>query len=236
MSNSKIHRFYLGNISVQEVQKFGEQRMWLQDRELMHQWQNVLRLRVGENVGLFNDKSEYIYSIVEHKQGEIELEKVTEEKRRVPNKQLLLAWSMIKKDNNDLVLQKGTELGVTHFVPLLAERSEKTGFDETRALRIVIEAAEQCGRGDIPIIEEMLSPEECVGRFSDHYTLFVADREGADAKQDNKKPSGVLIGPEGGWSEKELAYFKEQNVAGLNLGDLTLRAETAAIVAVYALQ
>ena len=62
-------------------------------------------------------------------------------------------------------------------------RSEaKTGFDETRALRIVIEAAEQCGRGDIPIIEEMLSPEECVGRFSDHYTLFVADREGADAK------------------------------------------------------
>ena len=74
MSNSKIHRFYLGNISVQEVQKFGEQRMWLQDRELMHQWQNVLRLRVGENVGLFNDKSEYIYSIVEHKQGEIELE------------------------------------------------------------------------------------------------------------------------------------------------------------------
>ena len=55
-------------------------------------------------------------------------------------------------------------------------------------------------------------------------------------KQDNKKPSGVLIYPEGGWSEKELAYFKEQNVAGLNLGDLTLRAETAAIVAVHALQ
>lgn len=236
MSNSKIHRFYLGEKSGREVQKFGEQRMWLQDEALMHQWQRVLRFRVGENVGLFNESAEYIYSIVEFKPDEITLERVTEEKRKVPNKQLLLAWSMIKKDNNDLVLQKGTELGVTHFVPLLAEHSEKTGFDETRALRIVIEAAEQCGRGDIPIIEEMLSPEECIGRFSKHYTLYIADKESSITNSDTGKPSGVLIGPEGGWSQKELTYFKQENTRGLNLGDLTLRAETAAIVAVHKLQ
>lgn len=236
MSNSKIHRFYLGEKSDTEVQKFGEQRMWLQDKGLMHQMQNVLRLRVGENVGLFNDSAEFIYSIVEFKSDEIVLEKVTESMRKVPNKQLLLAWSMIKKDNNDLVLQKGTELGVTHFVPLLADRSEKTGFDEVRARRIVIEAAEQCGRGDIPVIEEMLSPEDCVSRFLNHYTLFVADRDSPVAAPDKEKPSGVLIGPEGGWSKQELTYFKEQKVAELNLGDLTLRAETAAIVAVHALQ
>lgn len=210
--------------------------MWLQDKGLMHQWEKVLRFRVGENVGLFDDTAEFIYSIQEFKSGEIELEKVTEERHKKPNKQLLLAWSMIKKDNNDLVLQKGTELGVTHFVPLLAEHSEKTGFDETRALRIVIEAAEQCGRGDIPIIEEMLSPEECVGRFSNHYKLYIADKESSSDTAASDKPNGVLIGPEGGWSEKELSYFKQENTAHLNLGDLTLRAETAAIVAVHKLQ
>lgn len=236
MSNSKIHRFYLGRLDKQAIQKFGEQRMWLQDKALMHQWQNVLRLRVGENVGLFDNEVEFIYSIAEFKQGEIVLEKVTEETRKLPNKQLLLAWSMIKKDNNDLVLQKSTELGVTHFVPLLAERSEKTGFDEVRALRIVIEAAEQCGRSDIPIIGDLLSPEECIERFSKHYTLYVADKESPNTTPDKEGSSGVLIGPEGGWSEKELAYFKQENIAGLNLGDLTLRAETAAIVAVHALQ
>lgn len=236
MSNSKIHRFYLGQLDKSAMQKFGEQRMWLQDRSLMHQWQNVLRFRVGENVGLFDDEAEFIYSIAEFKPDEIALEKITEEKRKVPNKQLLLAWSLIKKDNNDLVLQKGTELGVTHFVPLLSERSEKTGFDENRALRIVIEAAEQCGRSDIPAIEDLLSPEECVGRFSKHFELYVADKECPKTAPSNEKPPGVLIGPEGGWSEKELAYFTEAKVSGINLGDLTLRAETAAIVAVHALQ
>lgn len=228
----KIHRFYLGKKTSREIQKFGEQRMWLQDKALMHQWSKVLKFRVGENVGLFNDETEYIYSIVEFAEDEITLERVAESMRKTPNKQLLLAWSMIKKDNNDFVLQKGTELGVTHFVPLLAERSEKTGFDETRALRIVIEAVEQCGRSDIPKIEEMLSPEECVGRFFKHYELYIADKEGQKTNHSDDKPCGVLIGPEGGWSEKELAYFKQENMSGINLGDMTLRAETAAIVAV----
>jgi len=232
----RVHRFYIDKETSREVQKFGEQRMWLQDKALMHQWSKVLKFRVGENVGLFNDEVEYIYSITEFAADEISLERVTESARKLPNKQLLLAWSMIKKDNNDIVLQKGTELGVTHFVPLLAERSEKTGFDEARALRIVIEAAEQCGRSDIPIIEEMLSPEECVGRFSKHYELYIADKEGQPSNCSDDKPCGVLIGPEGGWSEKELAYFKQENVLGIKLGDLTLRSETAAIVAVHALQ
>ncbi len=232
----RIHRFYIGEKSSREIQKYGDQKMWLQDKTLMHQWSKVLKFRVGENVALFDDSTEFIYSIIQFKPDEIVLEKVTEEKRKIPNKQLLLAWSMIKKDNNDLVLQKGTELGVTHFVPLLAERSEKTGFDEVRAHKIVIEAAEQCGRSDIPVIEELLSPEECVGRFNNHYELYVAERDSTKINTVSKKPKGVLIGPEGGWSEKELAYFKQENTLGINLSDLTLRAETAAIVAVHALQ
>lgn len=209
--------------------------MWMQDAELRHQWERVLRLRAGDKVSLFDDEHEFIYSISHIKPDEIVLEKVTEEIPR-NSKQFLLAWSLIKKDNNDIVLQKATELGVTHFVPLLASRSEKTGFDETRATKIVIEAAEQCGRSDIPIIDDLMRPEECIQKFSEHYELYIADQNSSGSNIASDKPKGVLVGPEGGWSEEESTYFSKRGLNHIKLGDNTLRAETAAIIAVHALQ
>lgn len=232
----KLHRFYIGARQERSIQNFGQQKMWIDDKTLMHQWQKVLRFRIGEKVSLFNDTVEFIYSIVEYKKDEMMLEKVTEEKRKLPGKQLLLAWSLIRKDNNDLVLQKGTELGVTHFVPLHAERSERTGFDLSRANKIVIEAAEQCGRADIPIVEDVLSPEEAIVRFNNHYKLYIANMDGQLFTPEKDKPVGILIGPEGGWSEKELERFNNLGIDVIKISGNTLRAETAAIIAAHTLQ
>lgn len=232
----KLHRFYIGDRHERSTQDFGKQRMWTNDKILMHQWQKVLRFRIGEKVSLFDDNAEFIYTITGFSKNEVSLEKVTEEKRQLPKRQFLLAWSLIRKDNNDLVLQKGTELGVTHFVPMLAERCERTGFDLERATKIVIEAAEQCGRGDIPIIEDAMTPEECIKRFQNHYSLYAASMDGDQYSPDQSMPSGVLIGPEGGWTENEIGLFKKQNIAIIKISDHVLRAETAAIVAAHALQ
>lgn len=225
----KVHRFYIGSKSPRDVQHFGSERMWVQDESLRHQWQNVLRLRVGENVDIFNDELNFMYQITEIKDAEIALKKITEIDRKI-SKGHLLVWSLLKKDNNDLVLQKGTEIGVSKFVPVISKRTEKETFDNDRALRIVIEAAEQCGRSDIPEVTEVVSLEEAIATYRESYRLFVASSHGA-GYQESESPTGVFIGPEGGWTPEELTSFEAAEIASIRLSDFTLRAETASIVA-----
>jgi 16S rRNA (uracil1498-N3)-methyltransferase len=143
-----------------------------------------------------------------------------------------LLWALLKKDKNDWVLQKCTELGVSHFVPVLAERSEKTGFNLERAQKIVIEAAEQCGRSDIPKIRELVLLPAAVHQYAQKVPLFMCEQESlGKKKQPNYADVGVLIGPEGGWSDTEKQLFLSAELPRLSLGDFTLRAETAAVAA-----
>ncbi|HUP26055.1 MAG TPA: RsmE family RNA methyltransferase, partial [Candidatus Limnocylindrales bacterium] len=137
-----------------------------------------------------------------------------------------------KKDKNDWVLQKCTELGVSHFIPLLADRSEKTGFNSERASKIVIEAAEQCGRGDIPAIREPMTVQTALTDYGDKTHLYICEQDGADSLEMGQESAGVLIGPEGGWSDSEKQLFQQSGINHLNLHDFTLRAETACITAV----
>ena len=129
------------------------------------------------------------------------------------------------------MLQNCTELGVSHFVPLLAERSEKTGFNEERALKIVIEAAEQCGRSDIASVREPIDMQTAIAEFKDKMPLFICEQDTDQADTQQLTQAGVLIGPEGGWSDKEKELFKTQGLKHLNLHDFTLRAETACVAA-----
>lgn len=229
----KLHRFYVGQRWARHLQHFGAERCWVQDKELLQQWIKVLRFRVGDNLSLFNDELEVLYKIVEIKPGdEVALHKITDLKPRRSTKHVLLAWSILKKDKNDWVLQKATEIGVTHFAPIIGERSEKTGFNKERALKIVIEAAEQCGRIDVPVIDDASNLQKFIKTYKDAYKLYFCDVD-LGAKQSYKdKKVGIIIGPEGGWADAEIEIFNEYGVDSLALGELTLRAETAAIVAV----
>jgi 16S rRNA (uracil1498-N3)-methyltransferase len=147
-----------------------------------------------------------------------------------------LFWSLLKKDKNEWVLQKCTELGVSHFVPIISDRTEKTGFDEGRALKIVQEAAEQCGRSDIPRIREPLGIDAIIQEYKDKIVLYFAEQHHEQNAEDLvDQPCGIFVGPEGGWTEEEKQLL-ESHCHKLNIAEFTLRAETACVTAAGFLQ
>jgi len=224
----RLHRFYVNHESFDL-----DHEIWVRDERLRNQWTKVLRFRIDDELVLFDGvKTERLYRIERIEPDAIKLNLVTEFDRKLPRKHIYLFFSLLKKDKNDWVLQKCTELGVRNFVPILASRSEKTGFNQERAEKIVIEAAEQCGRSDIPDVREPLLLETALEEYKDKIQLLVCDETLDENKNsDQDKPVGVLIGPEGGWSDDELELFKKMNPGHLHLGDMTLRAETAAVAA-----
>ncbi len=223
----RLHRFYIQPDTAELRHDF-----WIHDKGLINQWRRVLRFRDGQEVILFDGVSEdRLYKISQLSEREAHLHLVTEMKRQVPAKEIYLFWSLLKKDKNDWVLQKCTELGVSHFVPILADRSEKTGFNVERAKKIIIEAAEQCGRSDIPNVREPIRLETIFDEFENEVSLCICE-QGEEGSLEKLDELGVLIGPEGGWSDNEKQLFKERDVARINLHDFTLRAETACIAAV----
>jgi 16S rRNA (uracil1498-N3)-methyltransferase len=224
----RLHRFYIAPDTVQLAHDF-----WLHDPTLLHQWYSVLRFQPGQQVVLFDGLThERLYKIEAITKDEAHLLHMTDMARQIPERNIYLLWSLLKKDKNDWVLQKCTELGVSHFLPLMADRSEKTGFNHERAQKIVTEAAEQCGRSDIPTIREPLHIVKAIEQLADKAELYMCEQDGADGLGAEIKDVGVFIGPEGGWSDAEKALFVEKNIKHLNIHDFTLRAETAAVTAV----
>jgi len=223
----KLHRFFIGNTELSHD-------FWMDDERLFHQWSRVLRFQIGQQVILFNDAhEERLYEIKKIGTDAFHLNLVTELVPKLPKRDVYLCFSLLKKDKNDWVLQKATELGIRHFVPLLTDRTEKTGFDVERAEKIVTEAAEQCGRADIPRVREPLSLESALKELEEKAQLYIAEQH--DSESGILEPDGVslavFIGPEGGWSDREKALFQERSIKHLNLSDFTLRAETACISA-----
>ncbi len=223
----RLHRFYIAPDFVELTQT-----VWINSKELYNQWIKVFRYREGDEVVLFDGVAvERLFKIVAVESDAIKLELVTEFERKLPPKHVYLFWSLLKKDKNDWVIQKCTELGVSNFVPIIADRSEKMGFNVERSIKIAIEAAEQCGRSDIPHIRDSLTLSEAIGEYKDKITMLMCNERAETVLKDVEKPTGILIGPEGGWTEAELELFKTENLGSLNLGSLTLRAETAAVAA-----
>lgn len=228
-----LHRFYVGGVH----DKWGplnlERQIWMHEERLLNQWLRVLRFRVGDQLIMFNDDVERIYKInkIEYPHS-VHLELVTECNRILPSKHVYLFWSLLKKDKNDWVIQKATELGVRNFVPIIADRSEKTGFDIERAHKIIVEAAEQCGRADIPTIREPITIATAIAEYASEIPLMICERGEDRIDITNLDAVAVLVGPEGGWSENERQLFKEAGLAHISLGEFVLRAETASIAAV----
>ncbi len=233
----KLHRFYFNGVHDKKGPVEMRQSVWVEDPALLNQWLKVLRYQVGDELVLFDgETADKLYKISKIETSAVHLDLVTELARKLPKRHVYLCWSLLKKDKNEWVLQKCTELGVTNFVPILSERTEKTGFDVERAQKIVIEASEQCGRSDIPEIREPITLATALEEFKSKVKLLVAEQgEESGLQAGDDEPLGVLIGPEGGWTDSEKELFKAANLGHLNLHDFTLRAETACVTAVTVL-
>jgi 16S rRNA (uracil1498-N3)-methyltransferase len=223
----RTHRFYIHPI-------FGklEQTVILEHAALLHQWYKVLRYQPGQEVVLFDgEQYERVYKITTLSQKQAYLELVDNQSLRIPDKDVYLCWALLKRDKNDLVLQKGTELGVNHFIPLVTQRSERKDLNLDRARRIVTEAAEQCGRGNIPTLDGPLGVIDAIGKLPGKAALYYCHQEAAQRTVPSVEAVAVFIGPEGGWTSAERTIMSEHNIASLKLSSFTLRAETACVVA-----
>ncbi len=230
----RLHRFLIENI---EFDRQDSDKIVLKDKNLLNQVLNVFRFKVGSQFIVFDGSGvEFLVEMVEFSKKEI-LCLIKEEKIGIKrNKKLSLVFSMIKKENMELVIQKCTELGVTSFVPIISERTIKTGWNFERMEKIVKEAVEQSGFSDLPVLAtEAVKLEKYLEKIKKEKENFdgvaVLDFDGVPLSSVKHLISvdTVLVGPEGGWSEKERSLFKKNNLKIIALGQNTLRAETACI-------
>lgn len=222
----RLHRFYID----ERLEKGKIVR--ISDPDLLHQWLRVFRMHIADRAVFFNNsvrEFEGIFETLNKNEATIVIykeNKITIE--NLPKIELHVFLSIIKKDNFELVVEKCTELGAMIFHPLLAERSEKKDLNIERLRKIAIEASEQSGRVELPVIFEPADLESAVKNFEG--TLFALDFD--SQKFPAKLPSGrigILIGPEGGWTENERDFFEHKKIKSFSLGPQILRAETAAI-------
>ena len=224
----RLHRFYIK----QNIEKGKEMR--IEDSELLHQWTKVFRLSSSDRVIVFNgDGIEYegYFRVLAKKEAVLFLDKESFVKN-IPKVELHIFQSIIKKDNFELIAQKCTEIGVSAFHPIISERSEKKDLNIERLNKIVTEASEQSGRGSVPEVFIPFKLEDSIKDFSGN--LFTLDFDGESllsVKIKDKDKIGLLLGPEGGWSDKEREFLKEKGIKSVSLGNQVLRAETASIVA-----
>jgi len=243
----RLHRFFIETQI--EHTKFS-----LKDEKLIHQWRDVFRYNIGSEVILFDGSGNEFDAVIEKMNNrEAELRIVSERKGIVPSshstgsgQEIILCQSLIKKDKMEWIVEKATELGVSKILPVISERSEKKNFNLERAKKIAIEASEQCGRADVPEISEILNLREALDICEN---MIIFDPIGTPLSFLNNSPltkADIFIGPEGGWTEKELEMFsalggsasggKQKGSQVFSLGPLILRAETAAVVALAVLR
>jgi 16S rRNA (uracil1498-N3)-methyltransferase len=155
-----------------------------------------------------------------------------------------------KGDKLELVLQKGTELGVAAFAPAACARSvvkldaKAAAARVTRWRKVVEEAARQCGRADVPKVEEPASLAAVAAALPEGTAVFVLDEEARAVTlsqafatlEGARTPVALVVGPEGGLDRAEVAALERRGATPVTLGRLVLRTETAALAAVSVLR
>jgi 16S rRNA (uracil1498-N3)-methyltransferase len=238
-----MHRFFVSpdQIHGDTVTLTGDQA-----RQITH----VLRLHIDDQIyALDNSGWRYELKLITadstHVRGRI-VDKQIEGAE--PTLKITLYQSMLKRDNFEWVLQKGTELGISAFVPMITQRSivRQTAPKESklsRWQRIVTEAAEQSGRGRIPELFQPLPFPDAIAMTSKndlslipwakekkHTVRAALTDTGTNRPEASFSSAAIFIGPEGGFTEEEINDARSAGIVPITLGPRILRAETAALV------
>ncbi len=237
-----MHKFFVD-------QKVSEDRITLSGYEQRH-LKEVLRLKAGEKVQVTDrDGEAFICEILENRKEETSLavlgpaEKETENR----NVSITLIQGIPKGAKQELILQKGTELGIDAYLPFFASRSvvKPSKNDRKKAerlRRIAHEAAKQSGRRKIPEVFDFQSFTEMVSGLEQYDAVLLAYENEEDRRlkavlrelpqKEDRLSLAVLIGPEGGFDAQEIEELKEKGAELFTFGERILRTETAGLAAV----
>lgn len=210
-----------------------------------HYIANVLRLKKDDYVRIFNGYDgewlSQIHNQTKKKTSLIPIKKIREQTQPT---QICYIFAPIKHTRQDYMIQKATEMGVSHLIPVLTQHSQTKRINYERLHANCIEAAEQCGVLNIPTFQEIKPLTEVISNLDKKHILIFCD-ENAESRNPlatlsnipRNHPVAVLIGPEGGFTADERLFLhKRSNTCTLSLGPRILRADTAAIAALSLVQ
>jgi len=205
------------------------------DKSQSHYLNKVMRVKENELFSLFNNKGEWEAKILKISKGLVEFEIIKQLRQKENLKDLWLAFSPIKSNYQNFMIQKATELGVTKFLPIIFDRTIVRSINKKKKKKIAIEASEQSNRINIPSIEQTQNLESFLN--SNLVNLIFTDLNSTNKKIDKSKltnkPTCIIVGPEGDFSELErekILTFK--GVQTVKINENILRSETAVISAI----
>ncbi len=191
----------------------------------------VCRVRPGDRVYLFNgDGRQYGAAVTEAGKRGVRLEvEAVEEPARELGFRVVVAAPLPKGDRGQLLVEKLTELGVTEFVPLRTARSVVHPRDADKLRRYVIEASKQCGRNVLMRVAPLSDWKDYVTAADLPALRLLAHPGGEALLPRGKEEVACAVGPEGGFTEEEVALGRAAGWRAVSLGERTLRVETAAL-------
>ncbi len=224
---SNIRLFFSNSLSANLTDKL--------DKSQSHYLTKVMRIKENEVFSLFNKEGEWEAKILGISKNIVEFKTTKQLRQKENTKELWLAFSPIKSNYQNFMIQKATELGVTKFLPIIFDRTVVRKINKERLEKIVIEASEQSNRINVPFIEspqtlDILLKENSMNLI---FTDLNSDNNKVDKSKFTDKPVCIIIGPEGDFSEVERdRILSFGGVQSVKISENILRSETAVISAI----
>ena len=224
---SNIRLFFSNTLSANMTDKL--------DKPQSHYLTKVMRIKRNDFFSLFNSYGEWEAKVLEILKGIVQFKIIKQIRSKESSKEIWLAFSPIKSNYQNFMIQKATELGVTKFLPIIFNRTVVRKINKERLEKIVIEASEQSNRLNVPLIEKAQNLKNFLKLNSMDliFTDLNSDNKKIDKSKLTNQPICIIIGPEGDFSEterEEILSFK--NVQALKINENILRSETAVISAI----
>ena len=224
---SNIRLFFSAALSSEMIEKL--------DKSQSHYLTKVMRVKENEVFSLFNKNGEWEAKIIGISKSIVEFKTIKQFRQKENTKELWLAFSPIKSNYQNFMIQKATELGVTKFLPIIFDRTVVRKINKERLEKIVIEASEQSNRINVPTIDDAQDLNGFLKKNS--MDLIFTDLNSSNKKIDKTKltdnPVCIRIGPEGYFSEAERGeILKFKGVQPIKINENILRSETAVISAI----
>ena len=224
---SNIRLFFSASLSADMIDKL--------DKSQSHYLTKVMRIKENEVFSLFNKNGEWEAKILGTSKNIVEFKTTKQLKQKENTKELWLAFSPIKSNYQNFMIQKATELGVTKFLPIIFDRTIVRKINKKRLEKIIIEASEQSNRINVPTIEDAQNLKSFLkANLMDLiFTDLNSDTQKIDKSKLTNKPVCIIIGPEGDFSEAEREEILSfSGVQAIKINENILRSETAVISAI----